>query len=192
MARAHRFRSGVPGRRAVVIGAGSFGTAVAILLSRAGLRTTLQTRTEDQARRLRDDHENHAYLSGVELPRDLRIETIGAGIGRADYVFLSVPSPSVREVIESLEQHGLSSSAAVISLTKGLVPPDGALPSAILRQRFGVLRPRCLGGPAHAREMVGAGAGLVAASDSGPLARSLAQIFLDAGVVCEESGDPVG
>ena len=36
-------------KRAVVIGAGSFGTAVAVLLARGGLRTTLQTRTEEQA-----------------------------------------------------------------------------------------------------------------------------------------------
>ena len=67
-----------PGRRAVVVGAGSFGTAIAVLLARGGLRTTLQARTPEQARRLQEDRENVEYLSGVELPRELRIEDIGA------------------------------------------------------------------------------------------------------------------
>src|SRR5947199_234326 len=83
-------------RRAVVIGAGSFGTAVAVLLARGGLRTTLQTRTEEQAERLREDRENREYLDGVELPRELRIEHVDAGGARAEYVFLSGPATGMR------------------------------------------------------------------------------------------------
>ena len=75
-------------RRAVVVGAGSFGTAVAVLLARGGLRTTLQARTPEQAEVLAEDRENRVYLAGVELPRELRIEHVGAGLARADYVFL--------------------------------------------------------------------------------------------------------
>src|SRR5205807_9998306 len=79
-------------KRAVVIGAGSFGTAVAVLLARGGLRTTLQTRTEAQAQELRETRENRTYLHDVELPRELRIEPVSAALSRADYGFLSVPS----------------------------------------------------------------------------------------------------
>src|SRR5262245_65714164 len=71
-------------RRAVVIGAGSFGTAVAVLLARGGFRTTLQTRTPEQCQQLERDRENREYLSEVELPRELRIETVSAGVSRAD------------------------------------------------------------------------------------------------------------
>ncbi|TMK97341.1 MAG: glycerol-3-phosphate dehydrogenase, partial [Actinobacteria bacterium] len=74
---------GPRGRRAVVIGAGSFGTAVAVLLARGGFRTTLQARTAEQAERLNADRENLVYLPGVELPRELRVESLGAGVGRA-------------------------------------------------------------------------------------------------------------
>lgn len=187
------FHLPAPGtRRATVIGAGSFGTAVAVLLARGGFRTTLQTRTEEQARRLRDDRENAEYLDGVELPRELRIEHADAGVARADYVFLSVPATAMGEVIESLENRGLRRNAAVISLAKGLVPPDGAAPSSILRSLFGAGRTGCVGGPAHAKEMVSAGAGLVAASASPSLATAVAGVFIRAGVVCEESSDPVG
>ena len=87
-----------------MVGAGSFGTAVAVLLARGGFRTTLQTRTREQCRRLEADRENKAYLPGVELPRDLRIEPAAEGLARADYVFLGVPSRGLEEVIQGLEQ----------------------------------------------------------------------------------------
>jgi glycerol-3-phosphate dehydrogenase (NAD(P)+) len=179
-------------KRAVVIGAGSFGTAVAVLLARGGFRTTLQARTSEQAERLHDERENRVYLDGVELPRELRIEHVGAGLARADYVFLGVPSIGLEGVISGLEESGLSSKAAIVSLAKGLVPPHGAPPTTLLRQRFGAHRTACLGGPAHAREMVSEGAGLVAASTEESLANALAGVFIRAGVVCEESDDPVG
>ena len=82
--------------------------------------------------------------------------------------------------------------AAVVSLAKGLVPPDGESPTAIIRRRFGSRRTACVGGPAHAQEMVTAGAALVAASTEESLATALAGVFIRAGVVCEESNDPVG
>ena len=176
----------------MVIGAGSFGTALAVLLARGGLRTTLQARTVEQARRLQEERENRKYLSGVELPRELRIEHVGAGLARADYVFLGVPSIGLEQVIESLEENGLPAKAAIVSLAKGLVPPHGAPPTTLLRRRFGAHRTACIGGPAHAQEMVSAGAGLVAASSEESLASTLAGVFIRAGVVCEESNDPVG
>ncbi len=179
-------------RRAVVIGAGSFGTAVAVLLARGGLRTTLQTRVPEQAVRLREDRENRAYLPGVELPRELRVEPAEAGVERADYVLLGIPSTEVGVVAAGLRSGGLSDTAAVVSLAKGLVPPEGMPPTAILMRQFGARRVACIGGPAHAREMVSEGAGLVAASTEESLATALAGVFIRAGVVCEESNDPIG
>lgn len=179
-------------RRATVIGAGSFGTALAVLLARAGLRTTLQTRTAEQASRLGEERENRAYLPGVELPAALRIEPSAAGVTRADYVFLAVPSRGLGEVIDVLGASGLGARAAIVSVAKGLVAPAGTPPTVVLSERFGAQRVACVGGPAHAQEMVHAGAALVAASSDEELAGTLAQVFTRAGVVCEQSNDPVG
>jgi glycerol-3-phosphate dehydrogenase (NAD(P)+) len=156
------------------------------------MRTTLQTRTEEQAHRLNEDRENREYLRGVELPRELRVEPAGASVARADYVFLGVPSARLDGVVETLERHGLSARAAIVSLAKGLVPPDGTPPTVLLRRQFGPSRVACLGGPAHAAEMVRDGAGLVAASTDQALATALAGVFTRAGVVCESSNDPIG
>lgn len=179
-------------RRAIVVGAGSFGTAVAVLLARGGLRATLQTRTAEQAAVLLAARENAVYLPGVELPRELRIEPVSAGLQRSEYVFLGVPSHGLAQVIDGLGAAGLPPRAALVSLAKGLVPPDGTAPTALLRARYGARRVACVGGPAHAREMVREGAALVAAAEDEALARALATFFSRAGVVCEESLDPVG
>jgi glycerol-3-phosphate dehydrogenase (NAD(P)+) len=193
-ARALRARSlPTPGaKRATVIGAGSFGTALAVVLARGGLRTTLQARTAEQAKRLLAEHENRTYLPGVGLPAQLRVEAAAEGVARADYVFLAVPSQALGGVVAGLREAGLGRRTAVVSVAKGLVPPEGTPPTSILSAAFGAHRVACLGGPAHAQEMVHAGAGLVAASEDEELAGQLAQVFTHAGVVCERSNDPVG
>jgi glycerol-3-phosphate dehydrogenase (NAD(P)+) len=186
-------RARAPGaRRATVLGAGSFGTALAVLLARGGLRTTLQTRTPEQARTIDSERANRVYLPGVALPAELRVEPASAGLARAELVFLAVPSSDLAELISGLGSSGLGSRAAIVSVAKGLVPPEGTPPTVLLSRRLGESRVACIGGPAHAQEMVHAGAALVAASGDEELARSLAAIFTRAGVVCEQSNDPVG
>src|SRR2546421_1223519 len=138
-------------KRAVVVGAGSFGTAVAVLLARGGLRTTLQARTAEQAEVLAHERENAVYLPEVPLPRELRVEPTSTGLGRADYVFLGVPSRGLDEVIAGLEDAGLPERAAIVSLAKGLVPPDGIAPTVLLSGRLGPERVAGVGGPAHAQ-----------------------------------------
>jgi glycerol-3-phosphate dehydrogenase (NAD(P)+) len=179
-------------RRAVVVGGGSFGTAVAVLLARGGFRTTLQARTASQAAQLSDERENRVYLPGVDLPPELRVEPVAAGLVRADYVFLGVPSRELGTVIHSLRAAGLPKRTPVISLAKGLVPPYGVAPTVLLLSALGPERVACIGGPAHAREMVSDGAGLVAASVDERLALIISGVFTRAGVVCEQSNDPIG
>src|SRR3954467_5195482 len=94
-----------PIRRAVVVGAGSFGTAIALLLERAGVRTTLLARTEQQARELESTRINKRYLEDVELPSGLRIRALHPEDGqfrRADAIFLAVPSSALVEVADAL------------------------------------------------------------------------------------------
>src|SRR5271168_4621397 len=116
--RSPRVRSLSPpgAKRATVVGAGSFGTALAVLLARGGLRTTLQTRTDEQATLIDQQRENLRYLPGVQLPSGLRIEPASAGVARADYVFLAVPSHGLGAVIERLGASGLGRRTAIVSV----------------------------------------------------------------------------
>lgn len=182
-------------RRATVVGAGSFGTAVALLLERAGVRTTLLCRTGEQAAELLAAGHNERYLPGVAFPRELKVRVLGARddqFGRPDLVFLAVPSKGLGEALELIDGLGVDSGAGMVSLAKGLVSPDGMPPTLALERAYGPARTACVGGPAHAREMVESGAGLVCASHSEPLAHRVAEVFQRSGVVCEVSDDPVG
>jgi glycerol-3-phosphate dehydrogenase (NAD(P)+) len=177
------------------VGAGSFGTAVAVLLVRAGLRTALLCRTAEQAEALAQSRRNERYLPGVELPRELRVRALAAGrdqLARSDLVFLAVPSKALPGALAELGGLGVSQRAGIVSLAKGLVPPDGLPASVALENVYGSQRVACVGGPSHAREMVESGAGLVCASRSEALAHGVADAFQRAGVVCEVSDDPVG
>jgi len=177
------------------VGAGSFGTAVAVLLVRAGVRTALLCRTAEQADELARTRHNERYLPGVPLPRELRIRALADAhdqLARSDLVFLAVPSKTLPEALTELGGLGVSPRAGLVSLAKGLVPPDGLPPTVALEAVFGSQRVACVGGPAHAREMIESGAGLVCASRSEALAHSVAEAFQRSGVVCEVSDDPVG
>ena len=66
-----------------MVGAGSFGTAVALLLVRAGIRTTLLCRTPEQAERLSRERENTAYLSVVQTLRYATYDPTATRLGDA-------------------------------------------------------------------------------------------------------------
>jgi glycerol-3-phosphate dehydrogenase (NAD(P)+) len=166
-----------------------------VLLERADVRTTLLCRTEEQAEALERDGENAKYLPGVDLPERLKVRVLGARddqFDRADLIFVAVPSAGLSEALAELSRQGVSRRAGIVSLAKGLLPPDGMPPTVALERAFGVERVACVGGPAHAREMVESGAGLVCASHSPSLAERVAGVFYSAGVMCEASNDPVG
>ena len=168
---------------------------MALLLVRAGVRTTLLCRSPEQAAELTERGENERYLPGVPLPRELKVRQFGGHpeqFHRADLVFLAVPSKGLAEALTEVERQGVARKAGIVSLAKGLVPPNGVPPTLALEGVFGPERVACIGGPAHAREMATAGAGLVCASHSEALAHRCAGVFQRAGVVCEVSDDPVG
>lgn len=167
-----------------------------MLLGRAGLRATLVARSAEQAEELRQLRENRRYLPAVVLPQSVRLASVEGdwrdAVSRVDLVFLAVPSRAIADVAARLADIGIPSHAGVVSLVKGLLPPDGTPPTSLLAERFGRDRIACVGGPAHAREMVEAGAGLVCAAWSASLAHAVAGVFQAAGVVCEVSADPSG
>jgi glycerol-3-phosphate dehydrogenase (NAD(P)+) len=80
----------------------------------------------------------------------------------------------------------------VLMLTKGLIPPQGQLPSEYVGERVRARGIACLGGPAHAREAVSGSAALVLGSADEELRVQIGEVFDRAGLVCERSRDVVG
>jgi 1-acyl-sn-glycerol-3-phosphate acyltransferase len=156
-------------RRAAVIGAGSWGTAVAALLARGGLEVALGTRSEEKAVEIARKRENDAYLPGLKLPAEVVVKRAAdIELAGCDLVCLAVPSAALPNVVGGLSDR-VGSRAAVLLLSKGMVQPMGALPSEYVAERIRARAIASLGGPAHAREAADGMAALVLGSTDADL-----------------------
>ncbi len=181
-----------PMRRAAVIGAGSWGTAVAVLLARGGLEVQLGTRTAVQADELAEERYNHRYLEDVELPDSIDVRPASEiELAGLDLVCLAIPSGSLPQAVGAIADR-ISDRCSVLLLTKGLIAPQGKLPSEYVGERVRARALACLGGPAHAREAVSGSAALVLGSADPDLRQQLGEVFDRAGLVCERSPDVTG
>jgi glycerol-3-phosphate dehydrogenase (NAD(P)+) len=181
-----------PLRKAAVIGAGSWGTAVAVLLARGGLEVQLGTRTRDKADEIARRGENERYLAGVSLPGAVSVKrATDIELAACDLVCLAVPSKALPAVVGGLGDR-VGSRTAVLLLSKGMVQPMGALPKDYVSERVRSRAIASLGGPAHAREAAAGMAALVLASSDADLRAQLGEVFDRAGLVCERSSDVVG
>ena len=181
-----------PMRRAAVIGAGSWGTAVAVLLARGGLEVQLGARTAEQAAEMVEAGENGRYLEGVELPDSLLVRPASEiELAGLDLVCLAIPSGSLPQAVGAIADR-ISDRSSVLLLTKGLIAPLGQLPAEYVGERIRARAVASLGGPAHAREAVSGSAALVLASADADLRHQLGEVFDRAGLVCERSRDVVG
>ncbi len=181
-----------PIRRAAIVGAGNWGTSLAVCLARAGLEVDLGCRTHEQAATLAAGRENEAYLPGVPLPESVRVvRAAELELGGHDLVCLAVPARSLPSVLAA---HGerIPSRAGVLVLTKGLVPPLGTLPSAFAFERCRARAVAALGGPAHATDVLEHGASVVLASLERGFARQLADALGSAGLDVSITGDVTG
>jgi 1-acyl-sn-glycerol-3-phosphate acyltransferase len=181
-----------PMRRAAVIGAGSWGTAVAVLLARGGLEVQLGARTAEQAEELEAAGENQRYLEGVRLPDSVRVRQASEiELAGLDLVCLAIPSGSLPQAVGAIADR-VGARSSLLLLTKGLIAPQGQLPAEYVGERVRARAIACLGGPAHAREAVSGSAALVLGSADGDLRDQLGEVFDRAGLVCERSGDVTG
>ncbi len=181
-----------PMRRAAVIGAGSWGTAVAVLLARGGLEVQLGARTAEQAAEMAEVGENRRYLEGVELPDSLLVRPASEiELAGLDLVCLAIPSGSLPQAVGAIADR-VSDRSSLLLLTKGLIAPLGQLPAEYVGERVRARAVACLGGPAHAREAVSGSAALVLGSGDADLRDQLGEVFDRAGLVCERSRDVTG
>jgi len=181
-----------PLRKAAVIGAGSWGTAVAVLLARGGIEVQLGCRTDEQAEEMSESRVNQRYLAGVRLPDGVIVKKASEiELAGMDLVCLGVPSSGLPAAVGSIGAR-VGQRSSVLMLSKGLVAPMGALPSEYVGERVRSRAIACLGGPAHAREAVSGTAALVLGSADADLRSQLGEVFDEAGLVCERTEDIAG
>ncbi|WP_026919232.1 NAD(P)H-dependent glycerol-3-phosphate dehydrogenase [Gordonia shandongensis] len=141
--------------RAVVMGAGSWGTAVAKVLADAGNDVTIWARRPELVEQIASGHENPDYLPGITLPDDLRGETsMPAALDGAELVVCAVPSQSLRGNLEQWRDH-LPADAILLSLAKGVEISTGKRMSEVIAEvtDFPARQIAVLSGPNLAKEV---------------------------------------
>lgn len=139
-----------------VIGAGAWGTAMAVHLARRGQHTTLVARRPEHAAQLAADRENRDYLPGCRFPDGLLVTAdLRAALLEADVALIACPSQSLRAWCEQMVGvlHDTSRLQLFLSLVKGLEIGSHLRPSEVMGQILPGLNCGTLTGPTNAGEV---------------------------------------
>ena len=175
--------------RITVVGAGAWGTALAVVAARSGHEVTLWARDPNAVAVMRRERMNAKRLPGIDLPTG--IEPIGtlAAIPGTACVLIAVPAQTLRSVIAGLP----ASTAPLVLAAKGLERASGLrLSEVVLAERPGVAV-AALSGPSFAAEVArGLPTAVTIASEQPGLARALAELLADPAFRPYPSDDLIG
>ncbi|TFD62609.1 NAD(P)-dependent glycerol-3-phosphate dehydrogenase [Cryobacterium suzukii] len=138
-----------------VLGAGSWGTTFAKILTDGGADVVLWARRPELAREISEARRNSDYLPGVNLPVGLRATSrLDLALAGAEMVFVSVPSQSLRENLKQVEPY-LAGNAIIVSLMKGVERSTGMRMSTVIEEvlRIDPARIAAISGPNLALEI---------------------------------------
>lgn len=141
--------------RIAVLGAGSYGTALAFCFARNGHDVIMWGRDEQQMQQMAQSRENQKYLPGATFPDSLQVTSdLGYAVKNADYHLVVVPSHVFSNVLQQIKPM-LPKDAKVSWATKGLDPETGDLLQTVAKNILGEQTTLAvISGPTFAKEMV--------------------------------------
>jgi len=177
--------------KVVVVGGGSWGTALAAHLVKTGHLVTLIVRDVQRRDAILARRENAKYLPGVLLPLDLRIEADPQAVPGAEMVVVAIPSESFRAACRTLAP-ALGDRTTVVSATKGLEIDTLRRMTEVMADEMPGRR-AVLSGPSFALEVAqGQPTAVVAASLDSAVAEAVQQAFASPAFRVYSSDDVVG
>ena len=162
-------------RRIAIIGAGSWGTALAVVAARAGHEIQLWSRNSDVVNSINKQHLNTHYLKSVPIPVSVTATSdLNESLNHAELILFAAPSHAARELFTTIAPQ-LREAAIIVSVSKGIEIETGKRISEIVKEAAGPNNPFvCLSGPSFAREVVsGHPTAIVAASKDTAAARTV-------------------
>jgi glycerol-3-phosphate dehydrogenase (NAD(P)+) len=139
--------------KTAVIGAGGWGTALALALARQGHEVALWTRSEAFAQQLRQTKVNSVYLPGTPLPETILPTHRLVHCAEAEIVLLVPPSIALRGIVQDMAQTGFRSGCILASCTKGIEFDTGKRMTQIVAEYFPTHPLAVLSGPSLAEEV---------------------------------------
>ncbi len=168
----------LPWTRAAILGSGSFGTALATLLSQRLDEILLLDLDKELVESINSNHRNPLYLKDIELPENIRATTKAEDLVGFPLVLFVVPSAATRKVASALYQAGLPPETALLSCAKGIELDTGKRLSEVIAEFFPRSPIAVFSGPTHAEEIA---AGLTTCAVIGTadpeLGRNLQNLF---------------
>ena len=186
-------------RRAGVIGAGAWGTALAQVCARAGLETVLWAREPEVVDSVNAAHENKLFLPGVPLDRALRASGDFVDLARSDLILAVTPAQHLRAALSAFALHA-PSGLPIVLCAKGVEQGSLKLMTEVLAETAPAAAPAVLSGPSFAGEVArGLPTAVTLACPDEELGRRLAQAiatptfrpYLAADMIGAEAGGAV-
>lgn len=148
------FESSHSNRRISVVGAGSWGTALAIMAARAGHEVKLWSRNTDVVNSIQRDRTNSVYLPGIEIPQNVDVKPdLSLILQRAEMVIMAAPSHAVRSLLGTISNE-ISKETVLVNAAKGIEVETGKRMSQVVDEILPGPRFVCLSGPSFAKEVV--------------------------------------
>lgn len=136
-----------------VIGAGSWGTALALLLHKNGHHVTVWSIVESEIQMLQTEHEHKDKLPGVKLPEDMEFTTdLQAALQDKDVLVLAVPSPYTRSTAHNMAPY-VKEGQIIVNVAKGIEEHTVMTLSQIIEEEIPQAEVAVLSGPSHAEEV---------------------------------------
>ena len=136
-----------------VIGAGSWGIALALLLHKNGHHVTVWSIVEAEIRMLQTEHEHKDKLPGVRLPEDMEFTTdLQAAVTGKDVLVLAVPSPYTRSTSHNMQPY-VTEGQLIVNVAKGIEENTLLTLSQIIEEEIPQAQVAVLSGPSHAEEV---------------------------------------
>jgi glycerol-3-phosphate dehydrogenase (NAD(P)+) len=177
-----------------ILGDGGWGTTLAILLSRKGLKVTLWGAFKDYVRYLNKKRINTKFLPYVKIPKEIEItQDLGSAVRNKQLIILAIPSQYIRSVLKKIKKIDYLSKGIYLSVAKGIEMGTLKRMSEVMRDELGNVKIAVLSGPTIAREVV-AGiptTAVIASKDKG-LREYLQDIFMTEGFRIYTNDDVVG
>ena len=161
-----------------ILGAGSWGTAVAIHLARANHRVLLWARDDKHVKAMQHKQENERYLPGITFPTNLiPTESLDTCLNEAEHIIIAVPSHAFAALFNTIEKR--ITQPGLAWLTKGVDPKTHAFFSDMIANRLGTDFPiAVLSGPSFAGEVArGIPTALIFSGHNAPYLKSLRNLF---------------
>ncbi len=139
-------------QRVAIVGAGAFGTALALVAERAGRKVTLIARDAAHAAAITARRENARHLPGAKLLPSIDVTADASAIRDVDFILLAAPSQTTRSVLVELARV-VPEGISVVACAKGIERDSALLQSAIIEEVLPKAHAAALSGPGFAEEI---------------------------------------